>query len=325
MTNSVVTTCPPCINKAKVKNERMLDYKSEELLRSEDIDPSSAPITPKKVEIVHLNRLYSGIGIRNINGGLEYFSKQTGAVTIGRPGLLSVRKRKGLRSRQCCIFGNIMEYLRSASSPNQYQTAIIKENDCIVLNDFQNIEFFFRTCKKYEKTYSFLSETLTGQTIEKTLVSLPNQIVFKVCDNKIRQIKDKTSCKNHIQSIIMNEKDKLPNDRIVSHELTPTSVEKLRDLRDRYYNEVKHLEMLLASFNALTDTGDVHIAFPPKNTTYYFIRAVTKEEYFEVFPCKWSGCKSDRYRFVKGNYFVDEDAAEKSCQAINKRLIELCG
>ena len=324
MTNSIVKTCPPCINKATIKHERMMDYNSEELLRSEDIDPSSAPVTPKKVDIVHLNRLYSGIGLRNVNGGLEYFSHETGVVTIGRPGLVSVRKRKGLRSRQCCIFSNIMDYLRYSTGSNQYQTAIIKGNDCIVLNDFQNIELFFRTCKKYEQVYSFLSEALTDLTIEKTLVSIPNQIVLKVNENRIRQIKNKTSCKNQTQRI-MDEKKNLSNDRVTSHELTPTSVEKLRDLRDRYYNEVKQLEMLLASFNALTDTGDVHIAFPPKDTTYYFIRAVTKEEYFEVFPCKWSGCKSDRYRFVKGNYFVDEDAAEKSCQAINKRLIELCG
>ena len=93
--------------------------------------------------------------------------------------------------------------------------------------------------------------------------------------------------------------------------------------RERLLNEVKHLRVLLAAFNALTREGDVKLEKPALNTPYWYIRAMPIAKSFEVVPCEWHDWKSDHYRYVQGNMFLDLYTANYACQELNAVLAEL--
>jgi len=86
---------------------------------------------------------------------------------------------------------------------------------------------------------------------------------------------------------------------------------------------VKTLEVLLASFNALTRKGEVKLMKPEKGTPYWYIRAMATIKSFEVVTCSWNDWTSDHYRYVKGNMFLDQKTANAACQALNAMLSEL--
>ena len=88
-------------------------------------------------------------------------------------------------------------------------------------------------------------------------------------------------------------------------------------------DSVKTLEILLASFNALTSKGEVKLMKPNKGTAYWYIRAMATIKSFEVVTCSWNDWTSDHYRYVKGNMFLDQRTANSACQALNAMLSKL--
>ena len=92
---------------------------------------------------------------------------------------------------------------------------------------------------------------------------------------------------------------------------------------DTMLSSVKTLEMLLASFNALTRDGEVRLVKPTKGVPYWYIRAMATVKSFEVVSCTWHNWTSDHYRYVKGNMFLEHSAAIRACQALNIMLSEL--
>lgn len=92
---------------------------------------------------------------------------------------------------------------------------------------------------------------------------------------------------------------------------------------EQLLNEVKHLRMLLAAFNALTREDGVKLVKPAVDTPYWYIRAMSIPKSFEVVPCTWNDWKSDHYRYVQGNMFLDQAAANIVCQELNTLLAEL--
>lgn len=86
---------------------------------------------------------------------------------------------------------------------------------------------------------------------------------------------------------------------------------------------VKTLEMLLASFNALTRNGEVKLTKPEKGTPYWYIRPMATTKSFEVVTCSWNDWTSDHYRYVKGNMFLDQKTVNAACQSMNVMLSEL--
>lgn len=92
---------------------------------------------------------------------------------------------------------------------------------------------------------------------------------------------------------------------------------------ERLLGEVKHLRMLLASFNALTSDDGVKLETPVINTPYWYIRPTPIGKSFEVISCQWNNWRSDHYRYVQGNMFLDLGTANIACIAMNKMLAAL--
>ena len=86
---------------------------------------------------------------------------------------------------------------------------------------------------------------------------------------------------------------------------------------------VKTLEMLLASFNALTSKGEVKLMKPEEDTPYWYIRAMATIKSFEVVTCSWNNWTSDHYRYARGNMFLDKRTAHRACHALNVMLSKL--
>lgn len=92
---------------------------------------------------------------------------------------------------------------------------------------------------------------------------------------------------------------------------------------DRLLTCVKPLRMLLASYNALTDKGEVKLEKPDNGKPYWYIRAMPTIKKFEVVACTWNDWQSDHYRYAMGNMFLDQLAATQSCMALNIFLAQL--
>ena len=103
--------------------------------------------------------------------------------------------------------------------------------------------------------------------------------------------------------------------------------QQLSDIREKYeyyFSHVRSLEMLLAAFGALTGDGTVDVKVPRKGTPYWYIRSfMGPDPCFKVEYSTWIGGYSDKFRFVKGDFFLDEKVANKVCHALNAILVKL--
>lgn len=145
--------------------------------------------------------------------------------------------------------------------------------------------------------------------------------------DKIKKSKKATSIKEPVPS-----KEKKVDGRSVEGRLEKVkqdyseTCKHLAELKSEYntlLGYVKTLEVLLASFNAMTRNGDVKLVKPDKGTSYWYIRAMPTIMSFEVIAWQWNDWQSDHYRYVIGNMFLDQSTAVRACQALNAMLQEL--
>ena len=90
------------MNSITVKYETMIDDTGRALFLSEGINPVLLPPMIKNVEVLCLNRIYKGVGMRNRRGGMWFYSKDfpsDGPVTIDEPGPLCFPLTKGERCK----------------------------------------------------------------------------------------------------------------------------------------------------------------------------------------------------------------------------------
>ena len=92
---------------------------------------------------------------------------------------------------------------------------------------------------------------------------------------------------------------------------------------NKLQSSVKTFEMLLAAFNALTEKGIVKLEKPENKTPYWYIRAMPTVRSFDVVSAVWNDNTSDRYRYVKGNMYLEESVANKVKIALNEMLLKL--
>lgn len=100
-------------------------------------------------------------------------------------------------------------------------------------------------------------------------------------------------------------------------------IEELQVRHERMLSEVKLLQRLLASFNAITRTDHVKLRKPEKGTTYYYLRAMPVSVGFEIVQCSWIDGRSDHYRYAMGNMYLDEKAVKEAQYHMERMLKEL--
>lgn len=125
------------------------------------------------VEILHLNKVYRGIGIRNSNRGMEFYSpKLTGdTITIDSYGILYLPLLTTERSHSCCLFQSYLDCLAYETLRQRKADGIRPNCDYIILNSPRNFGAMMVDSDLYEKVYSLFPNTEYGGTVRSTLMT----------------------------------------------------------------------------------------------------------------------------------------------------------
>ena len=123
------------------------------------------------VEVMSLNKFYDGIGMTNINGGLEFYASllPQSPITIGEHGIIHLTKVPDNKSADCCIFDNFMDYL-SFLKMTSFRT--INELSCcdiILVGSVTNFPAVIELCEHYRNITCYFPYTTYGRTIHLTI------------------------------------------------------------------------------------------------------------------------------------------------------------
>lgn len=99
--------------------------------------------------------------------------------------------------------------------------------------------------------------------------------------------------------------------------------EEMEVRHERMLIEVKLLQRLLASFNAITRYGHVRLQKPNKGTVYYYLRARPSSVSFEIVQCTWIDGRSDHFRYAMGNMYLDEKMVKEAQYHMDMMLKEM--
>lgn len=148
-----------------------LTVKDQEKLQEFGINPSSIPEEVYSIDCSSLNRVWHGIGIRNVHGGVEFISltEMKRPTTIHRKGI-TLQPSKNGSVASCCLFSNFMDYLAYLSLSKDGKIALPKECDCIILNHHFNLSHFLVESEEYEEVNLFLPNSSAGKVLTRTIM-----------------------------------------------------------------------------------------------------------------------------------------------------------
>lgn len=148
-----------------------LTVKDQEKLQEFGINPSSIPEEVYSIDCSSLNRVWHGIGMRNVHGGVEFISltEMKRPTTIHRKGITLQLSKKGSVA-SCCLFSNFMDYLAYLSLSKDGKIALPKECDCIILNHYFNLSHFLVESEEYEEVNLFLPNSSAGKVLTRTIM-----------------------------------------------------------------------------------------------------------------------------------------------------------
>lgn len=146
-----------------------------QLLESEGINPLRIPDSVISVEVLCLNRICKGVGIKNRHGGMEFFSRDypiNGLVNINHSEVLMFSSSKKMTSHSCCLFADMLDYLSYLTLLGEPEGEKLPRNcDCFVMNDVNNFIAIMLDTISYDHVYCLFPNTDTGKTMEKTIIS----------------------------------------------------------------------------------------------------------------------------------------------------------
>lgn len=93
------------------------------------------------------------------------------SVTIDRPGLLEFPLTRGKRSKSCCLFADMFDYLsyiHVLGSTKKHRFP--RRTDSFVMNDIRNFLSLMLHSDGYDHIFCFFPHTTLGETMEKTVI-----------------------------------------------------------------------------------------------------------------------------------------------------------
>lgn len=85
---------------------------------------------------------------------------------------------------------------------------------------------------------------------------------------------------------------------------------------DRLLKKCETVRLLLASYYNMEEVTE-NIVVPPKGTAYWYVRSTFGRSYFDVCDCEWIGGMSDKFRYCRGNFFLEKQTAQLVCDSCN--------
>lgn len=157
-----------------VKFKTSITDSGRRLLESEGINPLRIPSSVISVEVLCLNKICKGIGIKNRHGGMEFFSRDypiNGLVNINYSEVLMFSSSKKVVSHSCCLFADVLDYLSYLTLLGEPEGEKLPRNcDCFVMNDVNNFIAIMLDTVSYDRVHCLFPNTDTGKTMEKTII-----------------------------------------------------------------------------------------------------------------------------------------------------------
>ena len=152
--------------------ETFLDSPGSQLLESLGFDPHSLPFSMKSCEVLFLNRIIRGVGIRNTQGGMEFFSRDVSHRqfnTVGRVGVVSLPVELNRKTKTCCLFADMFDYLAYLTLLQDDRGATFPcRCDYYVMNDVRNYIPMMLDVVNYERVHCFFPNNDCGQVMTAT-------------------------------------------------------------------------------------------------------------------------------------------------------------
>lgn len=92
---------------------------------------------------------------------------------------------------------------------------------------------------------------------------------------------------------------------------------------DRLLKKCETIKLLLASYYSMEEDATENIVVPPKGTAYWYVRSTFGRSYFDVCDCEWIGGMSDRFRYCRGNFFLEKQTAQLVCDSCNALMTRI--
>ena len=83
------------------------------------------------------------------------------------------------------------------------------------------------------------------------------------------------------------------------------------------------VRLLLASYYSMEEDATENVVVPPKGTVYWYVRSTFGRNYFDVCECEWIGGMSDRFRYCRGNFFLEKQTAQLVCDSCNTLMTRI--
>lgn len=155
-------------DKRKLRNQLRKELRRNETERAEKknlIDGYHECITRKQ---------YLELFIQELTLKIDQKEKDVvaaGTLTVEQPGILTLSFLRGAKSKSCCVFADVLDYLAYVRLANDNKTEGFPRNcDSIVLNDPRNFLKLLLHCDNYEHIYCFFPDTISGRTMEETVI-----------------------------------------------------------------------------------------------------------------------------------------------------------
>lgn len=121
-------------------------------------------------------------------------------VTLKSPGVLAFPKKKGKRTKKCCLFTNFLDYLSYKTILMNSGSQRLEDCDCLVMNNVVNFSTFVLDSEEYEHVLCFFPKTDIGNTMFMTLRSRRKSAVV----NMSNIYKDSLSINEYVISKTMS-------------------------------------------------------------------------------------------------------------------------
>lgn len=134
------------------------------ILERNNINPAFMSGKLISIEFQSLGCYYRGIGIKNCNRGCEFFCDvyNPSFLTLGRSGLIHIKKRNRKDYMSAMVFTNIRDYLSFCTKEEMKENVKYENADFIILNEPKNFSHAVSLCNNYSQIYCFLPPTLSG-------------------------------------------------------------------------------------------------------------------------------------------------------------------
>ena len=161
------------INVNNIKFSHSLDDELVMKLQSEGIVFRSHPRSLMSVNFMHYNHHFSGIGIRNVHGGIEFCNKDKleDQLSLVKTGFILILHAPRCRTASLCLFSSIMDYLSYVYLTQHFILELPQYSDCLIIGDVSNYVESILETDIYEQVHCFLPTSDVGQTMYATLKS----------------------------------------------------------------------------------------------------------------------------------------------------------